>query len=148
MLRKIGYAAIAALIGLTGITWSASAAVPEDACALLTADQVSRAIGASVGNGSYVTPTFKKTCTWTAPGKIITLSFQTLEAYDAGRRTRLATALSGIGEDAYFLGVGSTVGLLVKKGNIAFKIAVYARMPPEENRAMEKALADQVLSKL
>ncbi len=46
------------------------------------------------------------------------------------------------------MGVGNTVGLLVKKGNVAFKVAVYAKIPPEENRAMEKALAEQVLSKL
>ncbi len=148
MPRMIGSAAIAALIGLNVTTWCANAAPPEDACALLTADQVSRAVRASVGNGTYVTPTFKKTCTWTAPGKIVTLSFQSLEAYDAGKHTRLATSASGIGEDAYFLGVGNTVGLLVKKGNVAFKVAVYAKIPPEENRAMEKALAEQVLSKL
>lgn len=52
------------------------------------------------GDGTYVTPTFKKTC------------------------------------------------LFVKKGERAFKIAVYSTLPLEKKRAMEKALAQQVLAKL
>ncbi len=148
MPRNIRSAAIAVLTGLTVTTLPAKAAPPENACAVLTADQISRAIGAPVGNGSYVTPTFKKSCTWTAPEKIVTLSFQNLQMYDAGKRTSLATPVSGIGEDAYFLGVGSTIGLIVKKGSVAFKVAVYAKIPPKQSRAMERALAEQVLSKL
>ncbi len=148
MRRNVRSVAIAALTGLTVTTWPAIAAPAEDACAVLTADQITRAIGAPVGNGSYVNPTFKKTCTWTAPEKIVTLSFQKLEMYDAGKRTSLATPVSGIGEDAYFLGVGSTIGLIVKKGSVALKVAVYAKIPPEQSRAMERALAEQVLSKL
>ncbi len=60
MPRNIRSAAIAVLIGLTVTTWPANAAPPEDSCAVLTADQITRAIGAPVGNGSYVTPTFKE----------------------------------------------------------------------------------------
>jgi hypothetical protein len=58
------------------------------------------------------------------------------------------TPVAGIGDDAYYLGVGSTEGLIVKKGQHAFKIAVYSTVPLEKKRAMEKALAQQVLAKL
>jgi hypothetical protein len=44
--------------------------------------------------------------------------------------------------------VGSNVGLIVKKGSVAFKVAVYAHKPIEKKQAMEKALAQQVVSKL
>lgn len=44
--------------------------------------------------------------------------------------------------------MGSNVGLIVKKGNVAFKVAVYANLPIEKKQAMEKTLAQQVDSKL
>ncbi len=141
-------AAIFFLVALAIIAGSATAGPPEDACSLVTVAQVSGAVSASVGDGSYVTPTFKKTCTWTAPGTIVTLMLENLEAYQAGKHTNLATSVSGVGDDAYYLGAGSTVGLIVKKGNIAFKVAVYAKIPLEKKQAMEKALAQQVISKL
>ncbi len=58
------------------------------------------------------------------------------------------TAVTGLGDDAYYLGMGSTEGLFVKKGQHAFKLAVYTTLPLEKKRDMEKALAQQVLSKL
>ncbi len=136
------------LVAAVSMAQSAAAGPPEDACSLLTTAQVSGAVSVSVGSGSYVTPTFKKTCTWTAPGTIVTLMLENLDAYEAGKRSNLATSVSGIGDDAYFLGVGSTVGLIVKKGNTAFKLSVYAKISLEKIQAMEKALAQQALSKL
>ncbi len=136
------------LVAVAIMAQSAAAGPLEDACSLLTVAQVSGAVSASVGDGSYVTPTFKKTCTWTAPGTIVTLMLENLDAYQAGKHTNLATSVSGVGDDAYYLGAGSTVGLIVKKGNIAFKVAVYAKIPLERKQAMEKALAQQVISKL
>ena len=47
------------IVGAT-IAQSASAAPSDDACSLLTPAQVSAALGAPVGEGTYVTPTFKK----------------------------------------------------------------------------------------
>jgi hypothetical protein len=46
------------------------------------------------------------------------------------------------------LAVGKNVGLIVKKGNVAFKVAVYDHSPLEKKQAMEKTLAQQVVSKL
>jgi hypothetical protein len=51
-------------------------------------------------------------------------------------------------DDAYYLGGGKNVGLIVKKGNVSFKVAVYGDSPIEKKEAMEKTLAQQVVSKL
>ena len=113
----------------------------------------------SVGAGSYVTPTYKKTCTWNAispvakSAKYVTLMLQDLDAYEGGKRIGQmkavsVTSISGIGDDAYYLAVGNNVGLIVKKGNVSFKVAVYADLPIEKKQAMEKTLAQQAVSKL
>jgi len=137
-------------------TQSANAAAPDDACALLTTAQVSAAVGVAVGDGTYVTPTFKKTCTWmpsdSASGiRAITLNLQSPERFEGGKggvNVIALTPASGIGDDAYYLGAGSTEGLFFRKGEHAFKIAVYTTQPLDKKRAMETALAKQVLAKL
>jgi hypothetical protein len=91
----------------------------------------------------YPTPTYKKTCTWnttsdvTKGAKYVTLMLEGLDAYQAGKltgqmKTISVTSISGIGDDAYDLAVGSNVGLIVKKGNVAFKVAVYGDLPIEK----------------
>ena len=156
MPSKICLSAVIGAIFIVGAAMapSANAAPPDDACLLLTQAQVSAALGASVGAGSYVTPTFKKTCTWTVAGgaEYVTLMLEGLDAYQAGKvaltKTIVVTSVSGIGDDAYYLAVGKNVGLIVKKGNVAFKVAVYGHSPLEKKQAMEKTLAQQVVSKL
>jgi hypothetical protein len=146
--------AIATVFAL--LTQSVCAAEADDACAILTAAQVSTAVGVTVGDGTYVTPTFKKTCTWTVSGsaggiRFVTLNLQSADQFAGGKRgmNQVAlTAAAGIGDDAYYLGAGSTEGLFVKKGQRAFKIDVYSTLPLEKKRAMETALAQQVLAKL
>ena len=44
--------------------------------------------------------------------------------------------------------MGSNVGLIVKKGTVAFKVAVYGDLPMGKKQAMQKTLAQQVVSKL
>jgi hypothetical protein len=161
MPSKISLGAVIAAIIIVGAAMppSAGAASSDDACSLLTQAQVSATLSVSVGAGSYQTPTYKKTCTWnttstaTKGAKYVTLMVEGLDAYQAGKRTGQMkaisiTSISGIGNDAYFLAVSSNVGLNVKKGNVAFKVAVYGDLPIEKKQAMEKTLAQQVLSKL
>jgi hypothetical protein len=153
---KISLGAVIAAIFIVGAVTapSATAAPADDACSLLTQAQVSAALGASVGAGSYVSPTFKKTCTWTVTGGAgyVTLMLEGLDAYKAGKvaltKTIVVTLVSGIGDDAYYLAVGKNVGLIVKKGNVAFKVAVYGGAPIDKKEAMEKTLASQAVSKL
>jgi hypothetical protein len=144
--------------GGTAMIPVAVAAPAGDACALLTPAQVGAALGVAVGAGSYVTPTFKKTCTWTATmsgGGYVTLLLQDVSGSEGGKRLAQVgaknislTSISGVGDDAYYLAVGDQVGLLVKKSNAAFKVAVYAHIPIESKEAKEKALALNVLAGL
>ena len=149
----------------------ANAAPPEDSCKLLTQAQVSAALGVSMGAGSHVPPQFLKTCTW-APAvganetvKYVTVSYQSADAFGATKKLMEQTAAamkaqgdkdaqmanasaSGIGDDAFYTTMAGYTGLLVKKGNTAFKVAIYATLPVEKLKAMEKTLALNVLSKL
>jgi hypothetical protein len=148
--------------------WLSMAATPAaaqadsttDACTVLTPAQVSAVVGVSVGPGQHVTPTFVKTCTWTAPGDTtiaaVTLYMQSAADYDGGKQmagmmvaSSGAAALKsgGVGDDSYYFVAGTQVGLLVKKGSVSFKVAVYARLPVERKEAMELALAKAALAK-
>ena len=133
-----------------------------DACTLLTPAQVAAAVGGAVSDGTHVTPTFVKTCTWTPSGKSklasVTLNLQTAAFYDGGKRqAAMAAAASGkgtgmkpasVGDDAYYYVTGDQAALFVKKGAVSFKVAVYARIPAEEKEAMELKLAREVVAKL
>jgi len=149
-------APLIAAIVFAQLTQPVRAAAPDDACAILTSAQVSAAVGIAVADGTYVSPTFKKTCTWVVHDsagatRFVTLYLEGVEQYAGGKGGLSAaymTPVSGIGDDAYYLGSGSTEGLFVKKGQRAFKLAVYTTLPLEKKRDMEKALAQQVLAKL
>lgn len=155
---KFIFGAAVVVISAT-ITPSASAAT-DDACSLLSAAQVSAAAAVSVGAGTYVTPTFKKTCTWTPSGddaktvQSVTLLLQTTDAFEFGKKLTGAknvviTSVSGVGDDAYYLVIGAAVSMEVKKGNAAFKVTVYAGgTSVEKKQAIEKMLAQQVVGKL
>ena len=160
MPAKISLGAVAAiLIMVAAIAPAADAATLDDACSLLTPAQVGAALNAPVGAGSYVTPTFKKTCTWntnsdvTTGAPYVTLMLESSDGYQARKetfqmRTKAVTSVSGLGDDAYYLAAGNYAALLVKKGNVAFKVAVYGRAPLEQKEAVAKTLAEQVVSKL
>ena len=133
-----------------------------DACTLLTPVQVAAVVGGAVSDGTHVTPTFVKTCTWTPSGKSklgsVTLNLQTAAFYDgAKRQATMAVAAVGkgteikpasAGDDAYYFVTGDVAELFVKKGAVSFKVAVYARIPAEEKEAMELKLAKEVVAKL
>ncbi len=141
---------------------SLSAHAETDACTLLTPAQVGAVVGGAVSDGTHVTPTFVKTCTWTPSGKSkvvsVTLNLQTAASYDGGKRqVTMAVAAVGkgteikpasVGDDAYYYVTGDQAGLLVKKGAVSFKVAVYAKISLEEKEAMEMKLAKEVVAKL
>lgn len=169
---KIGSGAlVGALLLILAAGVPPVAAATEDACSLLTSAQISDAVGVPMGAGTYVTPEFKKTCTWTPSGdtkgiRAVTVYLETAQAYDAGKKmmeqtvammktTKPADAaqvqnstVTGIGDDAFSLTLGSTIGLMVKKGAAAFKVEVYAELSAEKKLEIEKTLAREVLSKL
>lgn len=147
-----------ALIVFTAAASTAMAASDDDACSLVTTDQVSAAVKTAVSAGTYVMPTFKKTCTWTvthpvnAGVKIVTLSFEKPEMFASGLKSHTpgysTSQVAGIGDGAYFLTVANFVSLHVTKGGVALKVAVYAQLPPDQIQAMEKALAGNAVRRL
>jgi hypothetical protein len=149
-LKTLG-AAIAGFFILAAAVPAALAQSADDACSLLTQAQVSAAVGAQVGAGQYVMPTFKTTCTWSVPGKIVTLMITTPATFAAGKTSPAykVVSASGVGDDAYYVVTGGTmVSLITKKGNTAFKTSVYIDLPVDTLESMEKTLAQQVASEL
>ncbi|CAM5616339.1 hypothetical protein [Rhodanobacter lindaniclasticus] len=150
--------AVSFLLCALAIPSIARADADTDACALLTAAQVGTAVGVPVAAGTHVTPTFTRTCTWQASGanvKYVTLYLQTAAAYDGGKQMSAEMTAAGagvktaeVGDDAYFFVAGKQVGLLVRKGDASFKVAVYATLPVAQKETMELALAKEALAKL
>ncbi len=146
---------------------SALAAPPSDACSLLTKAEVSAAVGVPVAEGSHMTPTYLKSCTWSPAGgsakglRTVVLSLDPAESFAMAKSMLQAvvnsprnkgsitmTPAPGIGDDAYYSSTGSYSKLIVKKRDAAFQVVVYSDAPIGKKQAMEKALAFQVLSKL
>jgi hypothetical protein len=142
-------------------TQPSTARADTDACTVLTPAQIGAAVGVPVVAGTHVTPTFVRTCTWTASGssavKFVTLYLQTAAAYDGGKQmaSQMASAGKGaalkpasVGDDGYYFVLGDQVGLLVKKGGASFKVTVYAKLPVDKKEAMELTLAQEAAAKL
>jgi hypothetical protein len=154
-------AAWAATLFLGFATLRSAAAADIDACTLLTPAQVGAAVGVAVGDGTHVTASFVRTCTWNVTGssdvKTVTLLMQTAATYDGGKQmaAQIVASVKGsavtparVGDDAYFFVTGDQSGLLVKKGANSFKVTVYAKLPLEKKEAMELALAKDVVAKI
>ncbi len=160
-LRRLGSSCSALLYGLFAAAMPLTARADTDACNVLTAAQVGAAVGIAVSEGQHVTPTFVRTCTWNASGtsdvKFVTLYLQTAADYEGGKQmaSQMANGAKGsavktvgIGDEGYYFVTGDQVGLLVKKGSVSFKVAVYAKLPVDKKEAMELTLAKDVLTKL
>jgi hypothetical protein len=111
---------------------------------------VSAAVGQTVGSGKYMGPGMTKTCTWDSEGMIVTLLVQQdTKMFDAtkssGNPGIVRTAASGVGDDAFYLGVGTGAALWVKKGAGAFKMTVYTKkLSLDQTKSAEMKLAQQV----
>lgn len=162
MPREIATIVNAAFIGSCAAALAFAANAAEgDACGLLTPAQVAAAVGTAVGQGTHVTPTFVKTCTWTPADKskiaAVTLNLQAAAVYDGGKRQAAMGAAIGkdmgmkaasVGDDAYYFTSPGQVQLFVKKGAASFKVVVYARIAAADKEAMEMKLATAVAGKL
>ncbi len=119
--------------------------------------QIAAAVGTPVANG---TPSTDKVCAWLTQNaenqsvKQITLQLQDIAAYNGGEQVaklssaiKLTPANAG-GDGSYYLATGGQVGLVVKKGNVSFKVAVYAELPMDKKEAMELTLAKEIVPKI
>lgn len=151
---KVISSALIAAVGLTVASAPANAATPTDACQILSAAQVGAALGATVQEGTHVSPAFTKTCTWIVKdgGVIVTLNIQDMAMFQAGKGAlpgKEVSSASGVGDESYYIGAGPTVGLEVKKGASAFKVSVYgsSKYSLDQRKAIEKTLAQQAAAK-
>jgi hypothetical protein len=135
----LGAIAIAIFTIVAATAPSATAAPPSDACALLTAAQVSAVVGVQVGAGSHITPTYLKSCVWAPPGGAtvqfgnVLLALESAASWQSAKAMLQAVAnapenkakkggvtttpASGIGDDALYSNMGSSyTKLIVKKG--------------------------------
>ncbi len=133
------------------------AAQPTEACSLLTPEQVSAALGISVGPGQHVPANNLKACGWTQQGsstpgaKRVLLSIESTKFW-AARKTPVdgitKTPASGIGDDALYITTPPFgTGLNVKKGEVALIVRVYG-FATGQIEAKEKTLALQALSRM
>ena len=135
------------------------AADTSNACSLLTTSQVSAVLGGDVAPGESTVP---KKCRWkqkqTGPaGLVADLDLWDPKTVESAKSTATLThttviAVPGLGDDAFFLSrkqVQSEI-LYVKKGSHAFSVHIMGskKLPDEEMRTKEKALAQNVVAKL
>jgi len=145
-----------------------NAGAPGDACALLTASQVSSALGVTVGSGQSLTPNNATICTWSEQGvpagteRNVTLSLMTAKSFENGKIPMTGitkTPVSGVGDDAYFIEPRSmTAGLSVRKGDACFQVRARSnaqwfktgKTPESEQKdqTVDRALALEILKKL
>ncbi len=161
---------------LTLFTATSAFAAADDSCSLLTQAQVSSVLGVSVGAGQHpseemhVPPSNpaidRLACAWSEPGKNsliakrVTLnifgmigSLTPVERFNNAKmpiRGITKTAVTGVGDDAFYMVSQSRVTLHVKKGNSVFEMMVggFHAQQLEQVKTMEKTLAQDALGKL
>ena len=121
-------------------------------CSLLTSAQVTAAVRVSVGAAQPIANTG---CSWSGPHMIVTVSLSDASKWDQMKTPRPGmnrTAVSGLGDDAFFTTLGAAPGketatLSLKKGGTAYLIKVYGGTVSDQ-MSMEKTLAGNVLANL
>jgi hypothetical protein len=156
---KVNHPAIVAVFVLGVVTASSAASAPHiDACSMLTQVQVSTVLGVDVQAGQHIVPSATNLCGWAPPGgpsingKKVVLDFKTTQAFEIGKtpiKGMTKTPVSGIGDDAYHATAqGLGTNLSVRKGDVAFNIALHGDFPIEQIKDKEKDLALKILSRL
>jgi len=171
-IKRHHFKAVFSLMIITGLGLldlsAANAGAPTDACALLTAPQVSSVLGAVVGPGEPMMPDKPMVCTWREQGvpagaeRNVSVSLMTSKSFEFGKTPTAVmtkTPVSGVGDEAYFTEPhGMVASLSVRKGDTCFQIrtrsnsqwAKTGKTPESEvkDHAVDRALALEILKKL
>ncbi len=129
----------------------AQSASQPNVCTTLTPDQVKAAFGAAVKTGVPIGTTG---CAWnSADGSRPYLTLVVHSNEDWAKATAplpgvTRTHFSGLGDDAVYNDVGPLTTLGVKKGATTIIVRVYGIDSRDQQKAIEKALAQTVLAKL
>jgi len=136
---------------------SGAAAVAGDACALLSAAQVSTVLGVAVEEGEHIVPNSLTSCGWMGPGgasigsKKIVLSLLSARSFETGKtpvKGVTETLAPGIGDEAYYISMPPFgTALSVRKGSAYFQLRI-AGFPSGQVRTLERALALRLLERV
>ena len=146
---------VTGLAGILVLGQGAMLAAPPAPCSLLTAAEVSAALGATAGEGTAVTP---KVCQWTAPGKGGASQKVALTISDAQRfaiaKTPIndpritKTPVSGVGDEAvYGTTAGQAASITVRKGDSYFSLSLMG-VPMSNAQTVATQLAKEALAKM
>lgn len=131
--------------------WSQVAYSQTAPCQLLTQQQVSDALGVSVGAASPIATTG---CSWRSTGArnvVFTVSMQSEKMFAAVKSrpspTMTKQTVSGVGDEAVFTGVAGFASLWIKKGTKFPLVRVYG-LPVGEAEAKLKTLGADAVAKL
>ena len=158
---KAGVAAISGIVYL--LQGNPAFAAANDACKVLTREQISTVLGVILDAGEHIGPG-TALCSWGEPGDphhegkhvLLTLyrsvgRISPVERFENGKMPIggiQKTPATGIGDDAYYIDTpGFGLGLNVKKAGSAFQVKVFG-FGEELTKTMERALAETVLGKL
>jgi hypothetical protein len=127
---------------------AAAAATPtaRDTCTMLTADQVTSALGEPAGPGKPEPDFDTPECEWqplSGHNGTVTLDVGPWEGDPGVKPLKLGTALAGVGDEAYDAG---NTGLYVRKGSNGLRVWVFNVSTQSSRLDLEKQLAAIVLA--
>lgn len=106
----------------------------SDACAVLTAAQVSAVLGVRVAAGEHIVPDAHSSCGWAVPGdpslgaKRLVLTLMSARAFDSGKtpvKGASKVAVQAIGEEAYYITTPPFgTALSVRQGGSYFQVRI------------------------
>jgi hypothetical protein len=156
-MRTIATLPFLALVG----TLAAARAGAAEPCSLLTADEVSQILGIQALPGRPWMGTSKTSCFYSAASgfeltsRSVTVQVITRAAFDFGKqmstRGPLAGKGAGVGDESYFVAMGSYAKLGVRKGDRAFSITVTpgpTKVTPDQLGELERQLAAKAAARL
>lgn len=134
----------------------------QDACALLTPAEVSKALEVTSRAGQRLIAASPKACWWSDIDKSdmsnrrVALSLMQVAGFNVGKSSsRIVTeTVTGIGDEAYYeLPKGASPFLFVRKGNNAFSVRVlnglkFKAFTLEQEKAKEADLAKAAVARL
>lgn len=156
-------AGMAVICGLALMLQGNARAAGRDACTYLSSTGISAVLGIAIDAGQHIGPG-GALCGWGEPndpshsGKHVLLTLyravgkiSAVERFENGKTPIegiAKTPVRGVGDDAYFIDTpGFGLGLNVKKGSSAFQVKVFG-FSPEQIKAFEMTLAQDVLARL
>ena len=147
---NVSFVRVAGLAGVLVVGRGTMVGAPPEPCSLLTAAQVSAALGATAGEGK---PVATKLCQWTAPGQKVAVTISDAQRFAYAKMpvnspSITKTPVSGVGDEAvYGTTAGQAASITVKKGDSYFSVSLMG-VPMSNAQAVATQLAKDVLAKL